>query len=476
MVRSQLKRMQGLSLVELAVSMAILSLLLAAILPVMTSGIGAGGKSEDSPTLSISESRLLLEEIDDAILGFLHTHYRLPCPDINLDGREDCTVSSGITVNPAEHGVSDEGKVHVGYLPVADLQIALNADEEWRRVSIEYGVYRQQQDSKDLAIQGNHFNQVPVNHEPLCEEGKSDCAVNRYRVANSSTSLYSGYLGRSFNKTSDSDGLKQSDGYQTTTNTINTLDFCQQLTGLERGNEISDVLSAKKNQRLFTERIKAENGTAGVIYPAYTLSISRSQKVLTGEGYSERNTNDVFEFQAESRTATSEYDDTTLIKSFAQLNRELNCGKRLSQANTSLFKGIAHIANENMYQLHLANSEIYMLNTAEGIARLELGEIFLNLDKLFNIAAIKDATDDMISSKGGAAVPAGVALALAVADLVKVQWYLDTNATEQRDARDTLSAALEYHDKLIQRAQLSGTTMRAELQKAREIEQAGQIK
>lgn len=268
MVRSQLKRMQGLSLVELAVSMAILSLLLAAILPVMTSGIGAGGKSEDSPTLSISESRLLLDEIDEAILGFLQTHHRLPCPDVNLDGREDCSVPSGGTVNPKEHGVSGDNKVHVGYLPVADLQIALNADEEWRRMSIEYGVYRQQQDSKDLAIQGNHYDQVPINHEPLCEEGKRACAV-KYHEVTSGGSLHGSYLGKDMDETSDSKGTQLAKVYTESAYNPNILDFCHQITELARNRE----LSLSGSQRLF---VKVSDSVS--INPAYALSVSRSQK------------------------------------------------------------------------------------------------------------------------------------------------------------------------------------------------------
>ncbi|RRS10580.1 hypothetical protein EAG18_00710 [Pseudoalteromonas sp. J010] len=465
MVRSQLKRMQGLSLVELAVSMAVLSLLLAAILPVMTSGIGAGGKSEDSPTLSISESRLLLDEIDGAILGFLQTHHRLPCPDINLDGREDCTVPSGVTVNPTEHGVSGDNKVHVGYLPVADLQIALNADEEWRRVSIEYGVYRQQQDSKDLVIQGNHYSQVPVNHEPLCEEGKSDCAV-KYHEVTSGGSLHGSYLGKDLDETSDSKGMKLAKAYTESVNNQNILDFCHQITSLARNRE----LSLSGGQRLY---VKVSDSVS--INPAYALSISRSQKVLTGKGYSERSQASPFEFFSSAKEASNKYDDISLIKTFAQLNRELTCGKRLSQANTSLYKGIAHIANENMYQLHMANTEIYLLNTAEAVARLELEGYFLLVNQALNLANIGVAVAEGVASKGSA-IPAAAAAALATGDYALGVWYIDTNALEKAAARSTLESAVAHYEDLRDKSRYTGSVMKEELKKAREIESAGGIK
>lgn len=77
----------GFSLVEMAIVLAIVTLLLAGLLPTISSQIEQQHRNE---------TRKQLEEIRSALIGFAVTNGRLPCPDTNNDGTEDF-AASGVT-------------------------------------------------------------------------------------------------------------------------------------------------------------------------------------------------------------------------------------------------------------------------------------------------------------------------------------------------------------------------------------------
>lgn len=82
---------QGFSLVEMAVVLAIMALLLAGLLPTISSQIEQQHRNE---------TRKLLEETRTALIGFAVANGRLPCPDTNGDGTEDFS-GTAVTINNA---------------------------------------------------------------------------------------------------------------------------------------------------------------------------------------------------------------------------------------------------------------------------------------------------------------------------------------------------------------------------------------
>ena len=93
--------LRGFTLIELAVVIAIVALLLGALLvPLATQVQGR----------NIKETQRSLKEIKEALLGYAVTQGRLPCPDTDRDGLEDCAVA-----NPWD--------VLEGFLPWQDLTV-----------------------------------------------------------------------------------------------------------------------------------------------------------------------------------------------------------------------------------------------------------------------------------------------------------------------------------------------------------------
>lgn len=72
---------RGFTLLELAVSLVVAGLLIA---------IGAWTAPWLNERPARDKARQVINEASQAVLAFSRTHYRLPCPDTNGDGLEDC--------------------------------------------------------------------------------------------------------------------------------------------------------------------------------------------------------------------------------------------------------------------------------------------------------------------------------------------------------------------------------------------------
>lgn len=146
MKHSELKsrfNQHGFSLVELGVVLLVLGLL--------SMGGMAYWRSAGQQRVTVAE-RDLLTQAQQALVGFAHANYRLPCPDIDRDGQEDC----GLLAAPN----------HIGGFPWRTLQLPDAAAAQ-----LKYGVYRAAQasgwDDLDLAVARDRMRPLIIVGSPL---------------------------------------------------------------------------------------------------------------------------------------------------------------------------------------------------------------------------------------------------------------------------------------------------------------------
>lgn len=127
-------RQQGYSLLELSLALAVMGALALAAVLLAPRFTGVLHQHIQQSALSIA---------DHALTGFALAHSRLPCPDTNGDGNEDCGVANMI-----------------GTLPWRTLGVAAPL-RNGRDIALRYGVYRKASGSPaadaDLAVLKNRY-------------------------------------------------------------------------------------------------------------------------------------------------------------------------------------------------------------------------------------------------------------------------------------------------------------------------------
>lgn len=124
---------KGFSLVELAIFIVVLGLLTIVAMKFLP----------QLERVALAPKRLdVIPRIDDAIHGFIYANGRLPCPDGNGDGLEDCTISNG----------------ELPYRTLGMAAPALNSG----RISYRYSVFRRANSADlsqdvDLAVSADRF-------------------------------------------------------------------------------------------------------------------------------------------------------------------------------------------------------------------------------------------------------------------------------------------------------------------------------
>lgn len=104
-----MKRIQGFTLIELAVAVFVIALLLGSLLVPLTTQV---------EQKQISDTQKALEEIKEALVGFALANGYLPCPDTDNDGLENWNSPGNGRCSSIVGGIS------VGNLPWATLGVA----------------------------------------------------------------------------------------------------------------------------------------------------------------------------------------------------------------------------------------------------------------------------------------------------------------------------------------------------------------
>lgn len=147
------KRMRGFSMVEMGVALVVLGLLL-------TAAMAYWRMSRQEQVVSVHRS--LFTDAQAAVLGFVHAHHRLPCPDTDGDGLEGQTVAGA-----AQCVVASAPTAAVGQLPWRTLGLLKASAGAFRM-----GVFRDAaptggEPSRDLAVTADRFKPIVMAGVPV---------------------------------------------------------------------------------------------------------------------------------------------------------------------------------------------------------------------------------------------------------------------------------------------------------------------
>ncbi|MBR7800861.1 type II secretion system protein [Undibacterium fentianense] len=388
------KQNSGYTLLELAVGMVVLG--------VITIAVVYFGKFANQRVEQIAVPQIL-KIADDAIVGFIAAKHRLPCPDTNSDGLENC------------------GSDLVGKLPYKTLGLA-RAD----MTSIRYGAF-----VKKDAVAANDI----------------DLTDAKDRFAPLLTNIPVG------------PGIAPM-AVSTVLNEVNGIDFCHALrlgNALPRnrtGATAADVTAIEENLHI--------RNAAGLTLKnvAYALSLpSNSSDPAT-------NINNITNaFAAPNNPIASGSQDTVIAMDFAQISDRLSCSGVLASASHShpnvasaaaIMRG-AMLDYKVQLDLELEMAELGVLSAGVGVA----GAIGATTGAASEVLT---AVSETISSFGGMSAAIGiaaVATALSVAATVVAGLGLDSAMTTRDQAQDRVNEFSGNHATSKKIMEESGTLANA---------------
>ncbi len=313
----------------------------------------------------------------DAVIGFLHANYRLPCPAVDASGEENCT-----------------GTRQVGFLPWRTLGLP-RPDAG----TLRYGVYREPDtlahQDRDLAVVRDRMNPLRVR---TVNPAPQNSPISPNPNAPPLPTVTSNILGMT-QSGNDSAPLNASCDTANdpacplgTTNAVNLLDICLAL------NTGSDALSIP-NERLATQVGGNRRTAAFVLVAPNMLDADGDGQAFDGLNATATNSNPTFE--APGKAITNTYDDIVMAVSHTELFAQLHCGAALSAVSHAHFNvGTGALVLERaMYdyrdQLYiavvLANADVAA--AAAGLASAVAGSL--------------DAAKEMVSATADTTLTAG---------------------------------------------------------------------
>lgn len=424
-------RMMGFTLVEL-------SLVLLALGLVIPAAVIFWQLSERQRVTSVQMD--VQQQARDAVVGFLHSNYRLPCPAVNAQGVEDCS-----------------GTRKVGFVP-------------WRTLNLprpeagllRYGVSRDPSPlsphlDRDLAVAKDRMNPLRVpTPNPRTGAGPNPPTNNNAPNPNLPQLPVpaEGVLGATFSgKTGDpalaaQDPLNANclaDNVSTAacpppaggTQEVNLLDVCLAL------NTASDSVAAVSTQLGVNARlagVAAKRAVAFVIVAPGLLDADGVNGAFDGANSTASDSTPTFE--APGTAVTDTYDDIVMAASPTELFAELHCGAALSGASHAHFNAAtgALVLERAMYdyrdQLYVAVvlGEADVASAKAGVASAAASVLDAGKETL---AAMADATGSA-GARSFQLAPALFGAGLAAASVVAAALALD-------DAKESLAQARQVH-------------------------------
>lgn len=303
------RRMRGFTLVEISV----LLLALAIILP------GAVIFWQLYERQHISAVQMdARQQSRAALLGYLHAHYRLPCPATDTTGLESCTDGGGLR--------------QVGYLPWRTLDLPRP-----EAGALRYGVYREPsatpQDDRDLAAALDRMNPLRVatpNPPPQNADGPNPFEPPiPVPVAVQLGATQSGDDAAPLNTACDaSKSPPCPPGGAGGAGAANLIDICLAL------NTASETLVAPAG-RLATKMRGARRSVAFVLAAPGLLDADGDGSAFDGANATASDADPTFE--GPGTPVTSNYDDAVTAASHSELFTELHCAAALSAVSHAHF-------------------------------------------------------------------------------------------------------------------------------------------
>ena len=323
----------GFSLVEIGVVLMVLG--------VLSVGGVAYWRTAGQQRVTVAE-RDLLGRAEQAMLGFAHAQYRLPCPDTNSDGIEDCGVPGSIN--------------HVGGLPWLTLQLPEAAAAQFK-----FGVYR-------------------APHVNAWLDTDLSVAKDRMRplvpVASAGTVAAADLL----------------------LGSTNLLDFCAALT------LASSAPATAASLAVMDSRITpaARRPMAFVIASPGLLDADGNGDRF--DGLNSTASTALPTFEAANRNINDSYDDRLLAMGFDKMFAQLNCGPAMSAIghshfNASLSAAIMQLAISD----HYAQLQVSVLLAAAGVASGVAGVSSAAAGLANAVAALSNATTFTVVTYGSTA-------------------------------------------------------------------------
>lgn len=328
--RTRRRGQRGFSFVELAVSLLVLGLLVM--------GAVAYWRSATQQRVAATEVEVLTR-VRQAMLGFAHANFRLPCPATDDTGNENCSAAS-----PANQ---------VGRLPWRTLQLP-----DASVAGFKYGVYRDPNTNAaldaDLAISRDRLPAL--------------VAVGTLPVA---STVYFGQR--------------------------NLSDFCQALKRIDE----STLAGSRVSVRSAASGTGTVTPVAYAVAAPGLLDSDGDGDKFDGENHKASNTYTVFD--ASNRPADSAYDDRVLATSFVSLYSQLDCGAALSVIYNSHFNSAlsAALMRRAMVDYH-RQTEISAMMAGAGLASAVAGVSGATASLTKAIATTANATAFTVISYGTA--------------------------------------------------------------------------
>lgn len=354
----------GFTLIELAVVLTILGIMtvvFVALTPALT------------VRARMSAAAAGLGDATVAVAGFIKAENRLPCPDVDADGNEDCLPATN----------------EVGTLPWRLLGASGPlVDQEGREV--RYGVYRNPGSDADLAQPGNLFEPALPGQPGFTVGTVFSCFPSE-----------ASHAGSSFTRFDPCPLLN-----------LNQLDLCVAL-----GNAI-------RLPGVSASEVRTVNTPGGIaINPGYLLAsggvADRDGDNVdpTFDGFNEDVAN-ALDFDSPAREVENEYDDLVRSVSMMALYEEFACSRNLA-AMKALTESAVLAENTAIETYNNHGNKIALIDAAN--AGVELAETQVELEALkvalSEIELLHAGIQVILAADGPAAAAAAVALAAAIADL-----------------------------------------------------------